>query len=42
MKCNQINKKFELIKDDYITYRGRKLYRIAALKDFVEEVKGEE
>lgn len=29
-----MNKKYELLKDDYINYRGRTLYRIKALRDF--------
>lgn len=29
-----MNKKYELLKDDFIEYKGRKLYRIKALKDF--------
>jgi UDP-3-O-[3-hydroxymyristoyl] glucosamine N-acyltransferase len=28
-----MNKKYELVKDDFIIYKGRKLYRIRALKE---------
>ena len=29
-----MNKKYEILKDDYINYRGKTLYRIKALRDF--------
>lgn len=29
-----MNKKYELLKNDCINYKGRTLYRIKALKDF--------
>lgn len=36
-----MNKKYELLKDDYINYRGRTLYRIKALRDFSDVKAGD-
>ena len=36
-----MNKKYELLKDDYIEYKGKTLYRIKALRDFGYIKKGE-
>lgn len=36
-----MNKKYKLLKDDYIKYIGRTLYRIKALKDFGDVKAGE-
>lgn len=37
-----MNKKYELLKDNYITlYNGTKLYRISSLKDFSDVKKGD-
>ena len=36
-----MNKKYELLKDDYINYRGKTLYRIKALKEFGDVKKGD-
>lgn len=38
---NNINKKYELLKDDFIEILGRKLYRIRALKNFGKVLAGE-
>lgn len=40
-KVDNINKKYELLKDDFIEVLGRKLYRIRALKNFGKVLAGE-
>ena len=36
-----MNKKYELLKDDTVTYFGRTLYRIKATTDFGDVKKGD-